>query len=177
MFDADWFDAGVNAVTGVHPQPAPRSTAGATATTHAFGAALAAARAATGPARWFEIRLPPDSDPGAAIVVRSLAADAPRETAVDVTWLDAASMAVLRTDRYRDAGAAAHIRSTFRPLHVGTIGGLPTQIVAFVVCILGAIFPITGVLMWYPRWNRQRRRQSIADIEAVVPSVLSETGE
>ncbi len=176
MFDADWFDAGVNAVTGNHPASLPSGSPLAAGTLPSFAAAYRAARGAVGSARWYEVRLPADSTPTAPVVVRSLANDAPRVTAVDLTYLDASSMAPLRTDRYRDAGAAAHIRSTFRPLHVGTIGGLPTQVIAFLVCILGVIFPITGVLMWYPRWNRQRRRQSIADIVAVVPSVLEESG-
>lgn len=36
-------------------------------------------------------------------------------------------------------------------LHVGSIAGFPTKIIAFLVCIICASLPITGFIIWWPK--------------------------
>lgn len=59
-----------------------------------------------------------------------------------------------------------------RALHFGTWKGMPTQLIAGVASLLGATFPITGFIMWWPRWSRQRRKLPLAAEDAALPSVL-----
>lgn len=61
-----------------------------------------------------------------------------------------------------------------RALHFGTWRGMTTQVIACVASLLGASFPITGVIMWWPRWSRQRRKLPVAPEDASLPSVLLE---
>ncbi len=61
-----------------------------------------------------------------------------------------------------------------RALHFGTWRGMTTQVIASVACVLGTLFPISGFLMWWPRWNRQRKKLAIAQSDAELPSVLDE---
>ena len=43
-------------------------------------------------------------------------------------------------------------------LHVGTIYGLPTKILAFIVSLIGASFPVTGFIIWYNRKRKAARK-------------------
>ena len=39
-------------------------------------------------------------------------------------------------------------RRSIYPWHFGTIWGVPSKVVAFLACLLGATFPLTGFLMY-----------------------------
>ncbi|WP_285060085.1 PepSY-associated TM helix domain-containing protein [Pedobacter ginsengisoli] len=42
-------------------------------------------------------------------------------------------------------------------IHTGQILGLPTKILAFIACIVGASLPVTGVIIWYNRrWGKKK---------------------
>lgn len=44
-------------------------------------------------------------------------------------------------------------------IHTGQILGLPTKILAFFACMIGASMPITGFIIWYNRkWGNKKRR-------------------
>jgi uncharacterized iron-regulated membrane protein len=40
-------------------------------------------------------------------------------------------------------------------LHTGSIGGIPTRILAFIVSLIGAALPVTGYIMW---WNKRKKK-------------------
>lgn len=43
-------------------------------------------------------------------------------------------------------------------IHVGTIGGLPTKILASLASLIGASLPITGFIIWYNRkWGKKKK--------------------
>jgi uncharacterized iron-regulated membrane protein len=42
-------------------------------------------------------------------------------------------------------------------VHTGSIGGTPTKILAFIVCLLGVTFPITGFIMWRNRVGKKKK--------------------
>jgi uncharacterized iron-regulated membrane protein len=49
-------------------------------------------------------------------------------------------------------------RMTF-DIHTGQILGLPTKILAFFTCMIGASMPITGFIIWYNRkWGKKSRK-------------------
>ncbi|GGE38988.1 putative iron-regulated membrane protein [Pedobacter psychrotolerans] len=44
-------------------------------------------------------------------------------------------------------------------IHTGQILGLPTKILAFITCLVGASLPVTGVIIWYNRkWGKRKKR-------------------
>lgn len=46
-------------------------------------------------------------------------------------------------------------------IHTGQILGLPTKIIAFIACIVGASLPVTGVIIWYNRkWGKKKKRKA-----------------
>lgn len=61
-----------------------------------------------------------------------------------------------------------------QPLHYGSFGGLPTKILAFIGGLAPLILTITGFVIWWPRYKKQKRRKpkpapSIV-LERAVPS-------
>jgi uncharacterized iron-regulated membrane protein len=42
-------------------------------------------------------------------------------------------------------------------LHTGSLNGA-YRVAAFLACVIGAALPITGTLIWFPRWRRRRRQ-------------------
>ncbi|MEN0062349.1 MAG: PepSY-associated TM helix domain-containing protein [Myxococcota bacterium] len=56
-------------------------------------------------------------------------------------------------------------------LHVGTLFGLPTKLLAFFASLVAASLPVTGFLIWYPRFRKARRKaKRTATKPAVEPS-------
>ncbi|MBD1427023.1 PepSY domain-containing protein [Sphingobacterium arenae] len=44
-------------------------------------------------------------------------------------------------------------------LHVGTIGGLSTKIIASITCLVCASLPVTGTVIWYNRGRGSKKRR------------------
>jgi uncharacterized iron-regulated membrane protein len=49
-------------------------------------------------------------------------------------------------------------------IHTGQILGLPTKILAFIVCMIGASLPVTGTIIWYNRkWGKKKKPQAMRE--------------
>ena len=151
----EWFNNGIYKVTGspIKPPPPPKSTYVADAKKISFDKALTAAQTVYSSSEFVSVSMPKDS--AEAVNVSRLGHDAAHESATDVVYVDQYSGAVLGKLAFGDRSLGAQVRSAFKPVHTGSIWGTPSKIIAFVVCLLGVTFPITGTLMW---WNRTRRR-------------------
>lgn len=44
-------------------------------------------------------------------------------------------------------------------LHVGSIGGMPTRILAFLISLVCASLPVTGFIIWYKRHKKRKERK------------------
>ncbi len=64
---------------------------------------------------------------------------------------------VMQVDYHQDTPAGWQIRRYMKPVHTGAIAGIPTKIIACVVCLISASFPITGLILWI---NRLRKKKS-----------------
>jgi uncharacterized iron-regulated membrane protein len=95
-----------------------------------------------------------------------LSTDAVHETATDVLYLDQYSGEVVGQYLYSDRNTGAKVRATFRPVHVGSIWGLPSKIIALLVCLLGTSFPVTGVILWLNRTRKKKRKLEREMVEA-----------
>ena len=48
-------------------------------------------------------------------------------------------------------------------IHMGSIGGWPTQVLAFIVGLFGASLPITGFFIWRGRKKKRKRDNPIKE--------------
>jgi uncharacterized iron-regulated membrane protein len=62
---------------------------------------------------------------------------------------------------YKDAKVADKILRMNYDIHVGAIGGLPGKIIAFLVSLLTATLPVTGVLLWYGRKYKKEKERKV----------------
>ena len=53
--------------------------------------------------------------------------------------------------KYKNAGVADKIQRMNYDIHIGAIGGIVGKIIAFVISLLTASLPVTGILLWYGR--------------------------
>lgn len=146
------------------PAP-PASTPLPGASRVALTLAVDEATRAIGPVRSVTIFLP--TAPKQSIMILGLPLDAPFPQAQDAVFLDQWTGRVLRIDRFGARPAGELARRYTNPLHVGTIYGLPSQILFFLACLIGAAAPFTGAIIWvnrkWPRLLRARRDSRRAD--------------
>ena len=150
----EWFNKGIYTVTNspMKPPAAPKSVLVAGGERISFDKALAGAMAVYPGAAFYSLSLPKDSTE--AFTVSVLGKDPAHESATDAVYLDQYSGTLLGQLPFEARSAGARARSFFKPIHMGSLWGTPSKILAFIVCLLGVTFPITGVIMW---WNRTRK--------------------
>lgn len=155
----EWFNKGIYTVTNssMKPPAPPQSEVVAGAERIPLDKALAGARAAYPGAVFYSLSLPKDSTE--AFTVSVLGKDPAHESATDAVYLDQYSGALLGQLPFAERSAGAKARSFFKPVHTGSLWGMPSKVLAFIVCLLGVTFPITGVIMW---WNRTRKGKPAA---------------
>lgn len=59
--------------------------------------------------------------------------------------------------KYKDAKIADKILRMNYDIHIGAIGGIAGKIIAFLVSLLTASLPVTGILLWYGRKYKKRK--------------------
>jgi uncharacterized iron-regulated membrane protein len=59
--------------------------------------------------------------------------------------------------KYGKAPVADKIVRMNYDIHIGAIGGLAGKIIAFMVSLLTAGLPITGILIWWGRYKKKER--------------------
>jgi len=97
--------------------------------------------------------------PDAAMTINFMPENAVHERANGQLYLDQYSGEVLGQLRFEDKNLGQRVRSTFYPVHVGSIGGLPGRIIAFISCVAGFTFPITGIILWLNRLKKNRNKK------------------
>lgn len=153
----EWFNKGIYQVTNspLTPPPPPKSIYTTDAKTISLDKALATAQTVYPATISYNISLPKDST--SAITVSSLSQNAVHESATDAVYIDQYNGAVLGTMAYSERSVGSRVRSTFKPVHTGSIWGMPSKIVAFIVCVFGCSFPVTGVIMWLNRTGKKKK--------------------
>lgn len=152
-----WFNDGIYKITNspLKAPPPPLSEYVANTNTTSLENALSKARTIVPQAQFYTVALPKDS--AQAINITALSVDAAHETASDAVYIDQYTGQLAGTMLYKERSLGAKVRSTFRPVHTGSIWGLPSKIIALITCLLGVTFPVTGVIMWL---NRTRKKKS-----------------
>ncbi len=157
----EWFNKGIYSVTAspLQPPPPPKSTPVAGGETISYDAALATAKKVCANAGFYNISLPREATD--AITVSALPKNAVHESATDAVYIDQYTGALLGGLPFGERSLGARVRSAFKPVHTGSIWGTPSKIIAFVVCVLGVTFPVTGTIMWLNR-TRKKKKATVA---------------
>ncbi len=64
---------------------------------------------------------------------------------------------LLHTHNHEDKDLGEKAIAANYDVHVGSILGLPTKIIAFIVSIICASLPVTGFLVWYGRRKKTKK--------------------
>ncbi|MFT3920878.1 PepSY-associated TM helix domain-containing protein [Cloacibacterium sp.] len=59
-------------------------------------------------------------------------------------------------DLFLDKPLNEQITALVKPLHTGEIMGLPSIILYFIVCLIGCSLPVTGIVIWWQRLQKQK---------------------
>ncbi len=153
----EWFNNGIYWITGTeNKRPEPPLSVAAPGTPATYDQILAAAKLQAPAAAYYTINKPKDS--AAVYTVTVLSLNPVHEKASDQYFFDQYSALPLGSALYNDRNLGQRVRGIFYPIHVGSIGGLPGRIIAFVSCIAGVTFPITGVILWINRLNKKKKK-------------------
>lgn len=106
---------------------------------------------------FYQLNLPKDSV--ATFSINVLSTNAPHESASDTYFVDTYSGNINSIQLFSEKNQGQRIRATFKPVHVSSIFGMPSKIVGFLACLLGAFFPLSGIIMWL---NRTRKKKPLA---------------
>ncbi|MDN3584355.1 PepSY-associated TM helix domain-containing protein [Mucilaginibacter flavus] len=113
-------------------------------------------------ADYYTVRLPRDSSATYGVIVLPQGAI---ETTADTYYIDQYNGKVVGEQTFASKSLGQRVKAMVKPVHTGSVYGLPTKIISFVVCLLSLIFPVTGVMMWL---NRTRKKKKPAKKLAVV---------
>lgn len=148
-----WFNDGIYSVTGTTPKSpeAPKSEYVADTRKAGYDAAFASITAKVPEAQFYTLRAPNDSTGTYNISVLPIGA---HESASDVYYANQYTGEIIGDLKFSEKNVGQRVRAAFKPIHVGSIFGLPSKIIAVIVCLLGVSFPITGVIMWINRLKK-----------------------
>jgi uncharacterized iron-regulated membrane protein len=152
-----WFNNGIYWITGtenVRTEPPTAEYQNATITS--FEQIYIAANEQVPDAAYFQINTPKDSL--SAITLTAMPGDAIHERASDQYFFDQYTGKLIGTSLYGERNLGQRVRSTFYPVHVGSIGGMPGRVIAFLSCVAGFTFPVTGVIMWLNRLKKKKKK-------------------
>jgi uncharacterized iron-regulated membrane protein len=153
-----WFNDGIYWVTGtenVRPEP-PTSTPREGTVPVTFDEVFAAARLEVPEAQFYALQAPKDAEGAYSVTV--MPRDAAHERATDGLFFDQYTGRLLTKTRFAEKNLGQRVRATFYPVHVGSIAGLPGRIVAFLACVAGVTFPVTGVILWLNRLKKNAKK-------------------
>ncbi|MDQ3290616.1 MAG: PepSY domain-containing protein, partial [Bacteroidota bacterium] len=138
------------------PEP-PKSLVQANAQPISFDQAFATAQKQMPAAEFYQFNRPREAEDAFTVMV--MPQDAAHERATNQIFLDQYSGEKLGQLLFQEKNLGQRVRSTFYPVHVGSIGGLPGRIIAFISCIAGFTFPITGVILWINRLRKDKKKK------------------
>lgn len=156
----EWFNEGIYKVTSspLKPPSPPKSIPVNDDKKISIDNAFATAKKVYDDAVFYTITLPKDSTE--AIAVGILPKKALHEAATNAVYIDQYSGVVLGKFPFSGRSLGARVRAAFKPVHTGSIWGMPSKIIAFVVCVFGVTFPVTGVIMWLNRTRKKKKAVS-----------------
>lgn len=152
-----WADEAVYKLTGSAREPREPARVAAIAGSAPLELLVERAGAAVGP--WSVMRLSLPKEPGQPASAQLLASAAPHDKAWSRVELDPTTGAVISHTPFAERPAGARARAHLYAIHVGSVLGWPTRLLALLATALGATFPLTGLLIWL--LPKLRRRETL----------------
>ena len=153
-----WFNKGIYTVTRSEMKPPaepPVSVYSKLAKPVSTNAILETTSAQLKDVLYYNISIPKDST--GVYSVNVLPKDA-YEMESNTYYLDQYSGKIIGSQMFSDKNLGQRVRSSFKPVHTGSIFGVYSKVIAFITCLLGATFPVTGTIMWIKRLNKKKRK-------------------
>jgi len=97
--------------------------------------------------------------PSVPYIARSYINESLNFTRIEMLY-DKKTAELLETTSFSDKNNGEKIQTLNYDLHVGSIGGLPTKILFFLISLFIASLPVTGFLIWYRRGSKHKRKSS-----------------
>ncbi|HWV75426.1 MAG TPA: PepSY-associated TM helix domain-containing protein [Pseudosphingobacterium sp.] len=98
--------------------------------------------------------------PGKELNVVSISKEQPQaavSNVVDRLLFSAQSGELVKKELYESQSKGMKVRRLIFPIHTGSIYGLPTKLLAFLCCLIGASMPITGFIIWLKRKKKTKK--------------------
>lgn len=90
-------------------------------------------------------------------------------TVVGTLFMDRTTGEIVADRRTSDLPVLSQVRLWVYPVHVGSVGGIATKIIALVTCLVLAAAGVTGVWMWLVRRRKGQTGFPHRPAEARVP--------
>lgn len=90
---------------------------------------------------------------------------------VDRLLFDQYTGELIKKELYESQSQGMKVRRLIFPIHTGSIYGLPTKILAFLSCLIGASLPITGFIIWLKRKKKTKKaskKMVVLDKQAIL---------
>ncbi|HEY9044878.1 MAG TPA: PepSY-associated TM helix domain-containing protein [Ohtaekwangia sp.] len=169
----EWFNNGIYWITGTeNKRPEPPASIAVAGTTITFDQVYTAIKQQAPEAAYYTLNKPKDSTAAYAVTVMPL--NPVHEKASDQYFFDQYTGQLLGTALYKDRNLGQRVRGIFYPIHVGSIGGVPGRIIAFLSCIAGVTFPVTGVILWINRLNKKKKKAKKKESRSAKPAAQKE---
>lgn len=101
-----------------------------------------------------QIRMPNDTVNSILVTKENTENRIPNQSSI--AYFDRYTAKNIQTKPYESFTKGDKLRRIIYPIHTGSIYGLPTKIIAFLVCLFAASAPITGFLIW---WGRNKKKK------------------
>lgn len=85
---------------------------------------------------------------------------------VDFLYFDKNNGQLIKKRLYADETKGMKVRRLIFPIHTGSLLGLPTKIVAFIVALIAASLPVTGVIIWLGKKFKEKKTAKLRPIGA-----------
>lgn len=92
----------------------------------------------------------PESD-SLSITISKADDNAPIANIVNFLYFDKNTGNLVKTRLYAEETKGMQVRRLIYPIHTGSLLGWPTKIIAFIVALIAASLPVTGVVIWLGR--------------------------
>ncbi|WP_026715486.1 PepSY-associated TM helix domain-containing protein [Flavobacterium daejeonense] len=99
-----------------------------------------------------QIRMPNETVNSILVTKENIEKVIPNQSGI--AYFDRYTAKIIQTKPYESFTKGDKLRRIIYPIHTGSIYGLPTKIIAFLVCLFAASAPITGFLIW---WRRKKK--------------------
>lgn len=79
------------------------------------------------------------------------------ETVFDKVYIDQYSGDIVKVDYFGDKSLGEMLAAQIKPLHLGTIYGMFSKVLYFIVCLIATSLPITGIIIWLNKMKKKKK--------------------